>query len=272
MFSTLRRVKSLEGWFGVYRGVYALILTGAVVNILLLAVWGILSLIGGRVAVWAPLVVLPFAVVLSVPVVILVNRAIVTPYRTPSTPWGALRTLLTPYERSRPWVLFKIPGLLATLVLVSAWEMVLRVLVAPGVLPDNQNLRIALGVTLPIISTAWLVPLKVLVMKISVQENREYHAPPADDAEATADADVDTEAQRPDVAALEPLRIADEEVVALRPGPHYRGVFDAVRTIITEEGKGALYRGWGWTLLGNCLIAGGVVVFILNPAVPGTPA
>lgn len=198
------------------------------------------------------------AILLSVPVVVLVNRAIVTPYRVPNVPLTALNVLLTRYEQASPWLMLKTPGLVLGLAL-STLNGNLLTAVGPHVMNTrpvpqlrlSRDAHIAICVVLPLLDTLWTVPLDVAVTKLSVQSHSQYSvASDSDDLEA---------------AALEPLRVSDEEVVALRPGPHYTGLVDAFRTIVAEEGRGALYRGWGWTLLGNCIIAVTFVAAILYP-------
>jgi hypothetical protein len=87
--------------------------------------------------------------VISLPMTIIVNRAIVTAHRLPWSPAAALRLLLTPYERSRPWVMFRAPGLLAATTLAILWVTVVasgvRALVveelAGGILKDPSSSR-----------------------------------------------------------------------------------------------------------------------------------
>lgn len=206
---------------------------------------------------------------------ILVNRAIVTPYRTPSTPLGALRTLLTPYERSRPWILFRIAGLLPAVAVLQLAAAGVAALTGFGVLDvlgdgkkgkankDKKNsitaARIAVVFVVYALSTLWCVPLKVVIMKISIQANHEYQLTADPDADAEGETDALVSGANGGRAQLHPLRVSKEPVVALRPGQHYRGMLDAVRTIAAEEGRAALFRCWEWTLLGNMLVAATLV-------------
>jgi hypothetical protein len=56
-----------------------------------------------------------FYTLISLPAIVITYRSIITPYRLPTfNPLVALRVLLTPAERARPWILYFTPGLLAS--------------------------------------------------------------------------------------------------------------------------------------------------------------
>jgi hypothetical protein len=62
-----------------------------------------------------------FLTLVSLPMTVIINRSIVTPHLLPWSPVTAASLILTPYERSRPWVIFKAPGLLAATTLQVVW-------------------------------------------------------------------------------------------------------------------------------------------------------
>ena len=58
-------------------------------------------------------------------------RAVCTPHRLPwFKPMEALRIILTPYERRKPWVLYLTPGLLAARYVITLYLIALGVLCA----------------------------------------------------------------------------------------------------------------------------------------------
>lgn len=77
--------------------------------------------------------------VISLPMTIIINRAIVTAHLLPWSPVAALNILLTPYERSRPWVMFKAPGLLAATTLAILWVTVVASSVRSVVVEELAN-------------------------------------------------------------------------------------------------------------------------------------
>jgi len=102
-------------------------------------------------------------------------RSMITPYRLPAfDPALAMRVLLTPTERSRPWIIYLTPGLLASQVIHIAYVVlmlsVIRNLFPPEIfgpgrplrLPENISWwRIAVCGVIAIASTVVLTPLEV---------------------------------------------------------------------------------------------------------------
>jgi len=194
---------------------------------------------------------------------IIVNRAITTPHHLKAfaTVQG-LKVLLTQFERSRPWVLFLTPGLVAAQLLHIIYVLVIlhsfRKLLVPSsfmldaltdpetdtpTLPEDFTpLRLGSYFLIVALSTVVLCPLEVIVTRLSLQRN---HAPsggftavPQEDLRSIP---VDGE---PEFAG------ADEDVIGLRSEEDpYTGLADCSRRILAEEGKRTLFRGWWITLL-----------------------
>jgi len=95
----------------------------------------------------------------------------------------SLRVLLTPTERRRPWVLYLTPGLLATKVASIAYFTFLRLfrqLLLPVPLnlglPSTKDipfvwLKLGIVVVVTLLSTLIIAPLRVIVIRLSIQQN-----------------------------------------------------------------------------------------------------
>lgn len=187
-------------------------------------------------------------IVISLPMTIIINRAIITPYRLPMNARESLQILLSNHERSSPLALYLTPGLLA----VVALKAMATAIVAGSVRlmflgKETEWENISTGgliafVLFQLLSTLWLCPLEVVMTKLSVQPN--------------LGGEISVEDPEGDVP--EGLRFAGqgEDVVGLRPTTDpYAGFLDAVRKITEEEGWQTLYRGWIWTALGALFAA-----------------
>lgn len=182
-------------------------------------------------------------IVLTLPMTIVINRSIITPYRLPLNARESLRILLSDHERSSPLALYLTPGLLLVVALKTVATAIvagsLRILLI-GKEKDLANISVwglIAFVLFQMLSVAWLCPLEVVMTKLSVQPN--------------LGGEISVEDPEGDVP--EGLRFAGqgEDVVGLRPTTDpYVSLVDAVRKIMDEEGWQALYRGWIWTLLG----------------------
>lgn len=189
-----------------------------------------------------------FLIVLTLPMTIIINRSVITPYRLPLNLRESLRILLSNHERSSPVALYLTPGLLAVVALKSIATAILagslRLLLI-GKQTEFKEISTPglIGFVLfQIISVAWIAPLEVIMTKLSVQPN--------------LGGEISVEDPEGDVP--EGLRFAGqgEDVVGLRPTTDpYSGLVDAVRKITDEEGWQALYRGWVWTMLGALFAA-----------------
>lgn len=185
----------------------------------------------------------------SLPMAIIVNRSVITPYRLSSDPREALRVLLSPHELARPLSLYTTPGLLVATLLRSAAVVIVGGIVRYAVIGHGRGIadqdvsawKAVLWYIFQALSAAWLTPLEVVQTKLSVQPNIG-----------------EVSVEDPDGGAPEGLRFAgtDEDVVGLRPTTDpYTGFVDAVRKIVDEEGWQTLYRGWMWTSLGAVFAA-----------------
>jgi len=256
-FAMFRRVKRLEGWAGLYKGFMPTILSTFVIMAFVALLPGTsLTNPGGHKkysapvdGIWNRLAYSFFMMVIALPVVIISNRAITTPYKLP---WFnalySLRVLLTPTERRRPWTLYVTPGLLISEVLSTIYIVLILDPVRSWIFPSlaNQTVgvtsiaedfsaaRLSLYMGLVFISTLILCPLEVVSARLSIQRN---HAASGFTAVANDD-DVDLHGS-PVYSA------AEEDVIGLRnEDDPYTGFVDCVKRIASEEGVGTLYRAW----------------------------
>ncbi|WOO81855.1 uncharacterized protein LOC62_04G005373 [Vanrija pseudolonga] len=271
VFSTLRRTIAVEGWYGVYKGWAVALLQIAIMSLVAtigasLFLWQralVEHLLSYQLVIWAlALVVPPIAAFLSLPLYVLQIRAIVTPYRVPFAPRRALRLLLSDAERSGPFALYYIPGLVGALLLSTFLNSLVRIVLKDVILGPNAHFitrpneppepvsiaiagwRWALFGALSLALVFVLVPLDVVFTKLSV-------------ASVLPGLDEVVGESTPLVPGSSNLRLAGEEddVVGVRPVSvaAYAGVGDAVRRITEEEGTGALFRAWEWTTAGAVL-------------------
>lgn len=188
---------------------------------------------------------------IALPITVILNRAVITPYRLPNNLRESLHILLSPHELSHPFTIYKTPGLLAVTFLHVFCGSVIghamrSILIGPPI-PKGETRtvamwRIVLYGLFQIGSALWLSPIQVVQTKLTVQPNLGEEISVED----------------PDAGTPEGLRFAgtEEDVVGLRPTTDaYVGVVDATRKIIDEEGWQALYRGWWWTSIGAIMAA-----------------
>lgn len=238
----------LEGWYGLWKGAYF-----NIAHLVLLSFCSIIFVgtqavknnkgaysfpkeAGVRMALFA----LSMAFV-TLPMTILTNRAVITPYRLPMDLRKTFNILLSVHERSRPWSLYLTPGLLAgvalhtffVVVVAGLWQILLFGKEGPT---KVAVWRLVVVVIFQAISTLWIAPVDIIVTKLSVQPN--------------LGGQISVEDPEGDIP--EGLRFAGqgEDVVGLRPTTDpYLGFVDAARKINEEEGWPALYRGWWFTTL-----------------------
>lgn len=164
----------------------------------------------------------------------------------------SLRILLTPTERSRPWIVYLTPGLLAAEVAHVAIVVLgltpLRRFLLPSfgdpdtTYEDFSTIKMAIYFVLLVLATLILTPLEVMSTRLAIQRN---HASAEYNSVAQ---EVDGDAE--DVAFLG----AEEDVIGLRNEEDpYTGFVDCAKRIIDEEGWKALYRAWWITFLGALL-------------------
>lgn len=273
MIDTLKRTKRLEGWYGIYKGEFHNhdngkppmadpLFSGAYAMFAFMLVITISSVIfvggsakrgpkgtytvpaegGIRMGIFFLILSL-----VSLPMAVIVNRSVITPYRLTNNPRESLLVLLSPHELSRPTSLYTSPGLLVAVLLRSAAVVIIAgtmrwlFMGSSKTLEDISAWKIVVWYIFQALSATWLTPLEVIQTKLSVQPNIG-----------------EVSIEDPDGGAPEGLRFAgtEEDVVGLRPTTEpYLGFVDAVRKIIDEEGWQALYRGWIWTAFGAVFAA-----------------
>jgi len=192
-----------------------------------------------------------FLTFVTLPMAVILNRSVITPYRLPNNLRESLNILLSPHELSHPLALYKTPGLLAiTFIHVIAGSVIGHFIKTTFLGPspprgesyDVAWWRFMFFFIIQTASALWMSPIQVVQTKLSVQPNLGNEISVED----------------PDAGTPEGLRFAgtEEDVVGLRPtSDPYVGVIDATRKIIDEEGWQALYRGWWWTSIGALMAA-----------------
>ncbi|KAF9066274.1 hypothetical protein BDP27DRAFT_1330726, partial [Rhodocollybia butyracea] len=159
------------------------------------------------------------ALIVGIPLTILTNRAIVTPYRL--SYFGvrsSLRALLTPYERRRPWMIIQLG-----FTLINQW------LFTP-VLEQHQVAYIIAVISLVLVVTTISVPLQIIATRLSVQRNFGGEPPSFE--------------MDPEDSHLQ--EYSSEHVIQIRDKP-YTGMIDCGH-------KMTLFRAWWLTLLPNLFI------------------
>ncbi|KAF8326607.1 mitochondrial carrier [Cantharellus anzutake] len=254
------RVKRIEGYQGLYKGLMPLLLTAILQHIL-----SYIFISGGgtspRYAIssqglWGTILWCFFIVIWSIPREILVNRAICTPHKLPwLNPRLALRVLFTSYERQNPWRLYFTPGIaLAQALHVIYFFTVVRgarSLFVPSFTPGYRSswgvLRgfwpfVGFVVYILFLCLGFIVlcPLEVLAARLSVQRNHYRSA-----------GGVPAPVQEELPPGLE-YSGENEDVIGLRDEDQpYEGLLDAMRKIVEEEGWSTLYRAFYLTLFGT---------------------
>lgn len=203
--------------------------------------------------------------------------AVTTPHKLGwFAPRIALRALFTPYERSKPWVLYFTPGLAVAQSLHVLYFLLiargLRALLVPSYTPNGFFFN---GEPLSSFGGFWayvgmsfyalflaasivvLTPLEVLSARLSVQRNHPNGATalPTTNGAGTGGANEEREGMLSgtesanDGIGLE-YAGAEEDVIALRDEVvPYSSLVDAYRKVVLEEGMGTLYRCWWLTLI-----------------------
>ncbi|KAK4687234.1 hypothetical protein P7C73_g2887, partial [Tremellales sp. Uapishka_1] len=253
LFGTMKRTKRLEGWWGLYKGAYPSLIFTTLVSLASIifvggsatrgpkGVYSVPEAGGVRMGIFTIVLTL-----ISLPMTVIINRSIITPYRLPMSPAVSLRALLSVHELSKPYMLYLTPGLLATTfvhslcVTLVARSMRLLFIGSPiaAEIYSVSTFRWILFVAWQALATGWLTPLEIIITRLSVQPNLGGAIPTED----------------PEAGAPEGLTFAgtDEDVIGLRPTTEpYDGAVDCVRKIVDEEGWQSLYRGWWWTMGGN---------------------
>ncbi|KAG9311737.1 mitochondrial carrier [Chiua virens] len=259
-FAMLVRVRRIEGLSGVYKGLVPALLD-MLITIFVGVLWSFLmrsGVSGGqdspvhRVQNIMMLVSSVFNVLIHLPLMIIINRAVTTRHKLPYfNILYSLRVLFTPTERRRPWVLYQTPGIFASLVLQYAY-FILHMKIRPrfllqdlsGQLPrEDFLLGLILFFAFTLASTPVLTPLQVIFLRLSLQRN---------DAAPESNGISLEEALEGGAAEAVEYFGTGENVISLKidlEGEPYTGLIDCATKITKEEGWAALYRAWWWTML-----------------------
>jgi len=261
-FGMFARVKRLEGWPGLYKGLMPHLITAVIMTAFAFVFYdssgprhhGMAN--APRAGPFGVLMYSIFWMIVTLPAMIISYRSVTTPYKLPYfAPRSSLRVLLTPTERRRPWLLYLTPGLLPAQFITVAYGILgLRTLrhfllpsYRPGAdLPEGFTpLRFGLYFIVVIVSTAILCPLEVIATKLAIQRNH-------------ASAEFNSVLQEEEGDAEEAVEYAgaEEDVIGLRhERDPYTGLVDCAKRIAQEEGPAALYRAWWLTMLACVLTA-----------------
>ncbi|ODO07142.1 hypothetical protein L198_00721 [Cryptococcus wingfieldii CBS 7118] len=255
LLGTLKRTKELEGWWGIWKGTFPTLVYSTLISILSIAFVGGSATKGPKNTYSVPeaggVSMAIFTIILTLialPMTVIINRSIITPYKLPNSPAASLRILLTPVEISKPYLLYLTPGLLATTfahaLCATLIARTMRVFfLGTAVITEETTSDIAwwrwlLYFVWQCLATLWFTPLEVIATRLSVQPNT-GGAMPVEGAEDEP---------------LEGVSFCgtDEDVIGLRPATEpYNGLLDCARKIVEEEGWPSLYRGFWFTMMGN---------------------
>uniref|UniRef100_A0A0W0G615 Mitochondrial carrier n=1 Tax=Moniliophthora roreri TaxID=221103 RepID=A0A0W0G615_MONRR len=251
-FSVLKRVYRLEGCSGLYKG-FSPTFVAFVFILSVLAAYLRFDFSTPRIpwrfddlGILGSILFGLLSMVVGIPMQVLANRAIVTPYKLPYTnPLTCARILLSPTERRKPWNLYLLPGLftafVAQLFISIAVVPMIRILLLP--FNGTFNPLSALAATgyffFALACSAVQAPLQVVIVRLSIQRSH------SDDNSSEA---VEAEAYGVET-------YSDEEVITLKDEQeYYHGLQDCLNTIIAEEGWRTLFRAWWLTALGMYLL------------------
>ncbi|KAK7055827.1 hypothetical protein R3P38DRAFT_3170487 [Favolaschia claudopus] len=208
---------------------------------------------------------------LLIPLQILINRAITTPYILPlrrGSTRTALRTLLSPSERAKPLRLYLTPGVALGVLCESLIAPALVLLrAATRSLPGGFHLAGAIPSVL--LSVLLGTPLAVAVVRLTLQRRGPEGS---GEAEALLGEGAGSEGQ----AVLKRYTpLGGESVLEVRGdavgasligvenvgGEMYTGLVDCLRKVVREEGWGVLARAW-WVQLFGAGVAWGVPMLL----------
>ncbi|KDR75849.1 hypothetical protein GALMADRAFT_248578 [Galerina marginata CBS 339.88] len=256
-FGMLLRVYRLEGVAGLYKGLMPTAISTFLVSVVILLALDTDRPRHGRyrapeTGILGTLFYSLAMLIISLPTAILTYRSITTPHKlTYFNFMGALRTLLTPTEQRRPWVLYLTPGLMAAetihICIVVLFLGPLRRLLLPGISDpglkpgDVSIVKLVIYLIILLVSVLALTPLEVIATRLAIQRNHASAEFNSVSQEVEGDADENVE-----------YAGAEEDVIGLRnEGDPYLGLVDCAKRIVDEEGWMTLYRAWWITLLGG---------------------
>ncbi|THU95649.1 mitochondrial carrier [Dendrothele bispora CBS 962.96] len=252
-FGMMRRVYTIEGISGLYKGIMPTLLSTLLVA---LAV-GLLVEPSPRVnkyrapetGIFGTLLYSIGMMLLALPTSVITYRCITTPLKLSYfNAMKSLRVLLTPTERRKPWIIYLTPGLLAAEVLhifivVLGLNPIRRALLGKSDEDSDSDMSPAkLGIYLVFVclSTVLLTPLEVIATRLAIQRNHASSEYNSVSQEVDGDAEDVTE-----------FAGTEEDVIGLRNEEDpYVGLIDCAKRIIDEEGWSTLFRGWWWTFVG----------------------
>ncbi|KAF7335721.1 hypothetical protein MVEN_02227600 [Mycena venus] len=242
-FGMMKRVYSIEGWAGLYKGIMpSIIAISIALAVVIVSTYAaVMSRIihHGRIVRWllnVGLSIIP--ALLIVPMKIIVNRAITTPHRLSAfDARTALRVLLSPAERTQPLRLYLAPGVAFAIALeglIVASFNLFRIAI------DSLPLGFAIGGLVPVLllTAAIITPLEVMIQRLTLQR-RSRLTPglaPSEDA-----------IPPPPVYSAEPVMEFRGTDIDSGEAP-YTGLLDCTRKIVAEEGWSVLTRAWWLTL------------------------
>jgi len=210
-----------------------------------------------------------FSLLLNLPMTVILNRSITTPYRLPFSPLKSLRLLLSPSEFRTPWKIYTLPGLLSTkLVHITYLVLVLpaaRAVLVPsfratyddgaewsdegGGLGFWGGMGLGTYVVFLLLSTALLCPLEIIALRLSLQP---LSGPTIAGALPVHPAAPGLGTNLPP-SEEPPLAGTEEDVICLRTpengGELYEGMRDCWRKVVAEEGWTVLARAWWLTCI-----------------------
>jgi len=256
-FGMMFRVFRLEGWAGLYKGLMPTAISTFFVSVIILFAVDTDQPRHGKyrapeTGVWGTLFYSLAMLIISLPTSILTYRAMTTPQKLSYfNVMAGLRSLLTPTERRRPWILYMTPGLMAAetvhicivvLFLGPLRRLLLPGLSEPGIKPENIPIvKLIIYLVILCMSILLLTPLEVIATRLAIQRNHASSEFNSVSQEVEGDAEENVE-----------YAGAEEDVIGLRSeGDPYLGLVDCAKRIIDEEGLMTLYRAWWLTLMGG---------------------
>lgn len=182
--SMFRRIYRIEGWAGFYKGLMPTLAVHIISTIFYLLNLNPPAIAGPRsdllLQIIYRLFLLCLTMLIAVPLQTITTRAICTPYILPMwSPVRSLRLLLTPTERRFPWKLYMTPGLIVLHVLIMLWSAGFLILTSyclglmiPSI-GNNTFVSQVLAKGLFILSTLWVYPPEVMLVRLRLQRNHD---------------------------------------------------------------------------------------------------
>ncbi|KAK7461980.1 hypothetical protein VKT23_008412 [Stygiomarasmius scandens] len=243
-FAMMKRIYTLEGWAGLYRGslcwlcfqflsyyLYAILFS--VIDYMVRSV-----LPFGVAATTLFIVRMLYSLAIGIPTSIILYRAVCTPYALPwFSPGTSLSVLLSPMERQKPWKLYFTPGLL---ILHFALNTPIKAIETSGTLVWHSVAKgnLALYLLAVLLTSVVLSPLPVMIIRLSLQRNHDYYG--------ESDPLLNRPRTEAELAAQFGLRqYCQEDVIGLRDEDDpYTSLFDCFNRMLHEESWRVFYRAY----------------------------